>query len=90
MIKALDKVSQGEHKVQVASGMYGCDHSGLGWELLTIMDRKIYIQVHVKDCVKNEDGGDKQVLDVSSFLSLQGRCELGVCCNCGAVGLVTR
>jgi hypothetical protein len=92
--KRLNKAAQGERKVPVATDKHGCEHSGL-LELLAL-ERK-YLQTFVKmggwlyqtpchDCAKNEDGGDERVLEVSSLLTLKGKQELGVYCNCGPVG----
>lgn len=92
--KGANKPPQGGRKVPVASDKHGCDHSGL-LELLAL-ERK-YLQTFVKmggwlyqtpchDCAKNEAGGDKRVLEVSSLLLLKGKQELGVYCNCGPVG----
>jgi hypothetical protein len=60
------------------------------------IDRR-YLQAFVKDggwlyktpctdCAKNEEGGDKQVMEVVSLLKLKGQGELGYYCNCGPNG----
>jgi hypothetical protein len=88
-----EEAPQGERKVPVPSDEHGCDHNGL--LSLLPLDRK-HLMAHVKeggwlnqtpcyDCARNEDGGDKRVLNVSSLLNLKGGRQLGVYCDCGPV-----